>query len=126
MKAVKYLMFVILVGSLLSACGAASEPIATPLPESMKGYELYSWREGNEWNFSLLVGTNREKTLDEIKDSKIVLRGVDALISALEQMPAGQYITWSSRETLSFPPDDIIEQVKQSCEDKGLILNLAL
>ena len=123
MKAVKYFMFAILVGSLLSSCGATSEPTVTPFPESMKGYELYSWEEGNQWNFSLLVGTNREKTLDEIKAAKTVLRGVDALTSALEQMPAGQYLTWSSRETLSFPPDDIIEQIEKACTDQGLILN---
>jgi hypothetical protein len=126
MKTVKYLMFAILVGSLLSGCGAASEPTVTPFPESMKGYELYSWRDGNQWNFSLLVGTNREKTLDEIKDTKTMLRGVDALTSALEQMPAGQYITWSSRETLSFPPADIIEPIEQVCRDQGLILNRAV
>ena len=125
MKAVNYLVFTVLVGALLSSCGAASEP-PTPFPESMKGYELYSWQDGDQWNFSLLVGTNREKTLEEIKAADATLRGVDALTTALEQMPAGQYITWSSRETLSFPPDNIIEQVKQSCENKGLILNLAL
>ena len=125
MKAVNYLVFTVLVGALLSGCGTASEP-PTPFPESMKGYELYSWQDGDQWNFSLLVGTNREKTLEEIKAADATLRGVDALTTALEQMPAGQYITWSSRETLSFPPDNIIEQVKQSCENKGLILNLAL
>ena len=123
MKTVKYLMFVVLFGSLLSGCGAASEPTVTPFPESMKGYELYSWQEGNQWNFSLLVGTNREKTLDEIKEAKTILRGVDALTFALEQMPAGQYISWSSRETLSFPPDDITEQIEKVCTDQGLILN---
>lgn len=126
MKAVKYLIFTVLVGSLLSACGAAPAPPPTPFPESMKGYELYSWQDGDQWNFSLLVGTNREKTLEEIKAADTALRGVDALTSALEQMPTGQYITWSSRETLSFPPDEVIEQVKQNCEDKGLILSLAL
>ena len=126
MKAVNYLVYMILVGSLLSACGAASAPPPTPFPESMKGYELYSWQDGDQWNFSLLVGTNREKTLEEIKAVDTALSGVDALTAALEQMPSGQYITWSSRDTLSFPPDDIIEQVKQSCEDRGLILNLAL
>lgn len=126
MKAAKYLIFTVLLGLLLSSCGAASEPPITPFPESMKGYELYSWQENNQWNFSLLVGTNREKTLEEIKASDTTLRGIDALTSALEQMPSGQHITWSSRETLSFPPDDIIEQVKRDCEDKGLILNLAL
>lgn len=126
MKAVKYLVLAFLVVPLLSGCGAASESPPTPFPESMKGYELYSWQEGNQWNFSLLVGTNREKTLDEIKAADTALHGVDALTSALEQMPTGQFITWSSRERLSFPPDEVVEQVKQSCEDKGLILNLAL
>ena len=126
MKTLKYFIFTMLVGSLLSSCGAASQPAPTPFAESMKGYELYSWQDGNQWNFSLLVGTNREKTLDEIRDAKTVLHGVDALTSALQQIPAGQYITWCSRETLSFPSDDIIKEVKQSCEDKGLILNIAL
>ena len=126
MKAAKYLICTVLLGSMLSACGAASKVPPTSFPESMKGYELHSWQDGDQWNFSLLVGTNREKTLEEIKAADTALHGVDALTSALEQMPSGQYITWTSRDTLSFPPDDIIEQVKQSCEDRGLILNLAL
>lgn len=125
MKAVKYLIFSVLLGSLLSGCGAASKPPSTPFPESMKGYELYSWQDGDQWNFSLLVGTNREKTLDEIKAADTALHGVDAFTSALEQMPAGQYITWSSRETLSFPPEDIIEQVKQASKEKGLLLSIS-
>ena len=94
-------------------------------PHSMKGYELYSWQDGGQWKFSVLVGTNREKTLDEIKTADVVLSGVDALKSTLEKMPAGQYITWSSRETLSFPPEDIRSQIEQACKDKGLILNIA-
>lgn len=123
MTAVKHLMFVILAGSLFSACGATPQPTATPFTESMKGYELYSWQEGGQWNFALLVGTNREKTLEEIKAEETVLRGVDALIRALEQMPAGQYITWSSRATLSFPPEDMIKQIENVCTKQGLILN---
>ena len=92
----------------------------------MKGYELYSWQDGGQWKFSLLVGTNREKTLEEIKSTDFVLSSVDALTSQLEKIPAGQYITWSSKETLAFPPDDIIKQVEQTCEEEGLILNIAL
>jgi len=90
----------------------------------MKGYELYSWQEDNQWDFSLLVGTNREKTLDEIKSVDTVLLDVDALISTLEKVPPGQYVTWSSKETLSFPPDNIIKQVEQVCKDKELILTI--
>src|SRR5262245_5555992 len=125
MKTLRAFLFVTLIGALLSGCGTASQPIATPLGESMKGYELYSWQDGNQWKFSILVGTNREKSIEEIKSAEVVLSGVDALKSKLEEIPAGQYITWSSKETLSLPPDDILKQVKQTCKNEGLILNIA-
>jgi hypothetical protein len=125
MKIIQTLLFVILLGSLLSGCGTAAQPTATPFAKSMKGYELYSWQEGSQWKFSVLMGTNREKTLDEIKSADAVLKDMDALTSTLEKIPAGQYITWSSRETLSFPPDEIRSQVEQICKDRGLILNIA-
>lgn len=124
MKIIQLFLFVLLLGSLLSGCGAAQRTM-TPFPESMKGYELYSWQDGGQWKFSLLVGTNREKTLEEIKSADVVLAGVDALTSTLEKIPAGQSITWSSRETLSFPPNEIRSQVEQICKEKGLLLNIA-
>src|SRR5262245_38416198 len=125
MKIKRWYLFVILLGVLLSGCGTSPQQVATPLGESVKGYELYSWHEGNQWKFSLLVGTNREKTLDEIKSSGVVLSSVDELQSKLEEIPVGQYVTWSSKESLSFPPDDIIQQIEQTCKDKGLILTIA-
>jgi hypothetical protein len=125
MKTILAFLAALLCGPLLAGCGAASETPATPFAESMKGYELYSWQDGSTWKFSLLVGTNREKNLDEIKSASAVLSGVEALKAALQQMPAGQYITWSSKETLSFPPQDIIEQVEKVCEEQGLILQRA-
>jgi hypothetical protein len=126
MKAIRTFFVVALTGIFLSACGAASEPAATPFPESMKGYELYSWQDGNQWRYSILIGTNREKTLDEIKSADVTLSGIGELKSTLEQIPAGQYITWSSRETLSFPPEDILKRIQQACDEKGLILSIAL
>ena len=125
MKIIQTLLFAALLGSLLSGCGAASQPTPTPFPESMKGYELYSWQEGGQWKVSLLVGTNREKTLEEIKTADILLSGVDELTSTLKNIPSGQYITWSSPETLSLPPEEIRSQVRQVCEEQGLILNVA-
>ena len=124
MKVIRSVLFAILLGLLLSGCGNAAQRAATQLAESMKGYELYSWQEGSQWNFSLLVGTNREKTLNEIKSADGILPGMDALKSTLEKIPAGQYVTWSLRETLAFPPDDTIQQVEQICKDQGLILNI--
>jgi hypothetical protein len=125
MKTMRSLSFAILLGLLLSGCGTAVQPAVTPLAESMKGYELYSWQDGSQWKFSLLVGTNREKTLDEITSNDTVLPGVDALNSVLEKVPSGQYITWSSKDGLSFPPEDVIKQVEKICKDNGLILNIA-
>jgi len=125
MKTIRTHLFAVLLGLLLSSCGAASQQTATPFAESMKGYELYSWQDGGQWKFSVLLGTNREKTLEEIKSADVVLSGVDELTSTLENIPAGQYITWSSRETLAFPPDEIRSQVEQACKDQGLILNIA-
>lgn len=125
MKIIQILLFAILLGCLLSGCGTAAQPTATSFPESMKGYELYSWQEGAQWKFSLLIGTNREKTLEEIKAADVVLSGVDELTSSLEKIPAGQYVAWSSRETLSFPPEEIRNKVEKVCKDQGLILNIA-
>jgi hypothetical protein len=125
MKIIRTLLLAILLGSLLSGCGAASQPTATPFDESMKGYELYSWQDGAQWKFSVLVGTNREKRLEEIKSADVLLSGVDELTSTLKNIPSGQYITWSSRETLTFPPDEIRSQVELTCKEQGLILNIA-
>jgi hypothetical protein len=125
MKRILSLLLVVPLGLLLTSCSTASPSDATPLAESMKGYELYSWQEDNQWQFSLLIGTNREKTLDEIKSNAATLPNVEVLISTLEKIPSGQYVTWSSRETLAFPTDDIVEQVEQVCKDQGLILNIA-
>ena len=126
MKTIHTFLLAILFGISLTACGAAeTQPAATPFPESMKGYELYSWQEGGKWKFSLLVGTNREKTLEEIQSAEVVVTGVEALTATLKQIPAGQYVTWSARESLALPPADILKQVEQICEEQGLILNVA-
>jgi hypothetical protein len=74
------------------------------LPSSMKGYELYSWREGDEWQFKLITGTNRTKTLQEIVNhtdeiSELVdihVTGVDALLTLLHKMPDGESVFWGS------------------------------
>lgn len=124
MTSLRLVLFAALLIFLLSGCGTATQSPATPLLESMKGYELYSWQDGNEWKFSVLVGTNRLKTLDEITSPDTTL-SIDELKSVLENIPAGQYVTWSAGESLAFPSEDIINQVEQICEEKGVILNIA-
>jgi hypothetical protein len=87
---------------------------------SMKGYELYSWQEGGAWRYSVLEGTNRWKTLDEIRSPSVTLHSATALQDVLEQIPAGQFVTWVLRDDLTLPPSAIVERVRQVCEIRGL------
>lgn len=76
------------------------------VPHSIKGYELYSWPEGNKWYFSILVGTNRIKTDNEVTSNipsdinLITVAGIDTLKLALARFPENEYITWIGLEWL--------------------------
>jgi hypothetical protein len=78
---------------------AASVPAdAGLLPSSLKGYELYAWEEGGLLWFTLITGTNRLKTLDEISRKNVYQRddfvhinssGWDNLQAVLALVPRG-------------------------------------
>ena len=112
-------------------------------PASPKGYELYSWSDADWWHFTLITGTNRLKssqeiisrgnTIDEGGWVKITTDDVQTLISVLENLPGGEEIFWldgklveSSAEPIpfSFPPEDIIDQVRQHNDQLGLKLHI--
>lgn len=70
----------------------------TKLPKSMKGYEFYSWKQDNQWHFSLITGTNRIKTKEEIALVeekiengwvKITVKGVDEAKKILQRLESG-------------------------------------
>ncbi|MFA5309461.1 MAG: hypothetical protein WC370_08280 [Dehalococcoidales bacterium] len=103
-KKIAYLLLIALLLPVFTACnGAAADG---PLPHAMKGYELYSWQEGADWHFTLITGTNRNKTLDEIISGESVegedgwvnihVTGVDAIKNVLKRVPSGEFVSWSS------------------------------
>ena len=108
----------------VSGCGGTAEPDKT----SMKGWELYSWQEGEDWRFSLLEGTNRTKTVDEVQAPEGRLDGIDALTSVLEGLAVGEWVTWWcpswAEGAVAFPPSELVEQVRQICEQQGLELKI--
>ncbi len=75
-----------------------------PLPRSMKGYELYSWQDGQQWRFTLITGTNRTKTLEEITTGEdaltadgwvnIHVQGLAAIQSVVSRIPPGEWLSW--------------------------------
>ena len=137
----------------VAGCGqllqARAEPTAwdSPLPHSGKGYELYSWpaEEGNEWRFTLMTGTNRLKSYEEIVSAedvvsesgwvKVSVSGREDLKTVLGQLPRGEMVTWVSEEWLEqvgapaenilLPDKDMVEAIENHCHQLGITLAIA-
>jgi hypothetical protein len=137
----------------LAACSThtavtAPAPTATTppaLPHSMKGYELYSWQADGAWHFTLITGTNRLKSLEEITTGedmvstdgwvRVHVRGVEALKDLLCRLPAGEQVFWIGAQWLegaladagglALPPQETIHEVEESCERQGVVLRVS-
>lgn len=111
------------------------------IPHEMKGYEIYSWPEGNSWHFSVMVGTNRLKTYAEVTSVNpsavhlITVSGLDTLKLVLDRFPENEYITligqswlqttWGENYgNLQLPPQNYIEEINQLCAQKKLNLQV--
>jgi hypothetical protein len=110
------------------------------LPHSMKGYELYSWPEDSQWHFTLITGTNRNKTLEEIISNvniisedgwvQIHVVGVEAIETVISRLPQNEYIFWLARlrseqtpqggVNITLPPGPTIDAIKEHAEQCGL------
>jgi hypothetical protein len=109
------------------------------LPGSMKGYELYSWAQEGRWYFTLITGTNRNKTLAEIISPenilsesgwvKITTAGVEETGIVLRKLPEKTPVFWLNglRQTegpayikLELPPQEIIEAIRKYAGQYGL------
>ncbi|MFH1015683.1 MAG: hypothetical protein V1771_01620 [Chloroflexota bacterium] len=110
------------------------------LPHSMKGYELYSWPEDSQWHFTLITGTNRNKTLEEVISSASIVSedgwvqihvvGVDAIRTVLSRLPQNEFILWlarlrseqtaQDRANITLPAGPIIDAVKEHADGCGL------
>jgi hypothetical protein len=134
------LLFVVVILLLVTVLPACSTAPAAPLPHSMKGYEVYSWQEAGEWHFTLITGTNRNKSLEEITTDEntesadgwvdIHAVGVDGAKAMLARVPAGEWVSWNAQQfvipneaietKLVFPPDDIVTEIKDYADKLGL------
>jgi len=130
---------------LLAGCSSTEPTTQSPLPRSMKGYELYSWEDAGQWRFTLITGTNRNKTLEEIttgesiesEDGWVNIRvvGVEAIKSVLSRVPAGEWVYWAggwfvnppepATIQLILPPEDIVNEIEAYAEQLGLDFSVA-
>ena len=112
--------------------------VVTP---AMKGWELYTWPEANTWKFSFLVGTNRLKSLTEVKSSNgetvlIRVSGVDSAKMVLNKFPKGEAImligqdwlrnAWQGQHgDLQLPPQTIIDELSTFAARKNVEITVA-
>jgi beta-glucanase (GH16 family) len=85
---------------------------------SFKGWELYVWQKGGNTYFSLMEGTNRLKTADEI--DKAAVKGIDALKPNLDELKPGEAVFLSGKKLLTQPPKEQAKLVREYCKKIGL------
>ena len=109
------------------------------LPRSMKGYELYSWEDNGQWHYTLITGTNRVKTMEEIASGEdfiseigwvnVHVVGVDAVKDVLSRLPRGESIFWCGElhlgDTmgsikLELPPKLVVDAISEYAKQCGL------
>jgi hypothetical protein len=111
-------------------------------PASMKGYELVSWQEDGVWWYTLLTGTNRQKSFKELVSPqswvipnefiKLTTNSLADLESILERLPSGSEVIWGGMELtgeveeavtyFTYPPADIQSKIASLCEDAQIRL----
>lgn len=128
--------------SLEKAGKLTAMPAATTdmLPRSMKGYELYSWQENGQWHFTLITGTNRTKTMEEITSGvdtvsedgwvRIHVVGINETKNVLGRLPQGESVCWGDRQhvgqttgtdvDLQLPPGPIPYEIRDYAQERGL------
>jgi len=138
----------ILAAFILSGCGNGDNYLQidntkeSSLPHSMKGYELYSWQVENDWYFTLITGTNRLKSYEEITSDediiedgwvKVTVRDIDSIKNILGQLPKSEEVFWIDDkwleqvkgETSDFllPDIEIVDDIKIYCRQLGIELH---
>ena len=98
---------------------AAATPAGTPARKtSLKDWELYVWQQDGTTYFSLMVGTNRLKTAEEI--AKSAVKGVEAIQPQLDQLQKGELVFVHGRRLGTKAPAPPAKQVTEYCEKIGL------
>jgi hypothetical protein len=99
-----------------------------------KGWELYSRQVEGEWHFSLIEGTNRLKSCEEITASAS-MRDIDSLKKMLANVEKGDSTFWIGEQWLAqvqgasgcglqIPPQDIVKEVVSLYWNLGLKLSI--
>jgi hypothetical protein len=138
----KQILFIIFIG--LMGCAPQQQKVehTKALPESMKGYELYSWKDGETWDYKIITGTNRNKNLDEIISTETTItdegwvnyyvEGNEKILNLIMRLPRNSYLSWNPYSGISgnlgsqiqfdYPDVEISENIRKICQENGIHL----
>lgn len=85
---------------------------------SMKGWELYIWKQDGDTYFSLLLGTNRLKTDAEITAAAV--KGIDAIKPKLAELKKGETVVPCGRRLSDQAPDEPLKELRKHSQALGL------
>jgi diacylglycerol kinase (ATP) len=96
---------------------------------AFKGMELYSWQGKNgEWQYAILNGTNRNKTLDEVQAAPL---GLQSVKEAIGKMAVGESLFWmhnvfdaryGQMVVLPFPSEAVMHELQEFAREKQVDL----
>lgn len=100
------------------------------MEKSFKGWELYSWKAEHNWKYSLLMGTNRLKSCNEIKAKEETLT-YEQMLKKLESVAEDDWVTWCSDKAngstpcgLRMAPANVRQSVERLCEKRRIHLQV--
>lgn len=96
---------------------------------AFKGVELYSWKhETGPFRFSLLWGTNRNKSDSEIKAQRCVLFDVPAVKAVLGHLAEGEHVFWANatcpQKDCEYPPGEVMQELRSHAQGVGVALEV--
>jgi hypothetical protein len=112
---------------LLAMTAVVVQPAFGRAHKSFEGIELYSWKGPAEnWCFALLPGTNRLKTVTEIKKKKNKISSVLELRKKFLKLAEGEQIFWSSPDSggFTFPDEKTKSEIMDAAKKADVELHL--
>ena len=110
---------------MLPGCTRHAPAVPARAPQTaIKGMELYSWKTADDtWRFSLLPGTNRTKTLNEIEAPSHTIANVPGLKSRLASLAPGEIVIWHNLAKAPVPPN-LAAELKAYCRKLNINLEI--
>jgi hypothetical protein len=107
----RLLLALVLCGSIAGQT-VAGQPIERA-EKAFKGMELNSWKDqgSDTWMYSLMLGTNRNKSVTEIRAKGV--SGLGDLKRQLGRLAHGEEVFWFSSQAFPHPDKARIEEVVQ-------------